>query len=378
MMKCRLLTLPKEAGYRFEALADKLPEIKLLTGVEQNPQWHREGDVYTHTRLVCAALLRLPEWKDLNDKEKGILYLAAYFHDIGKYIRTRNVEGTIVSPGHTMAGSRLFRELCYKKYDPDFPHTFAEREAIAYLVRYHGLPPLFMEKTPLDLHLIRARESVDFKLLYLLAKADILGRESDGQEEMLNQVEYFKEYAMELGCFESPYSFANPYSRYQYLRAGSIWPGSQLYDDTRFPVYIMAGLPLSGKDTYIKNNLAGAAEVSLDAIRAELGIGPADGSARIAAEARELAKSYLRKEQPFVWNATNIIKDTRQKICRLCENYGARVKLIYIEAPYQELLHRNQIRERTVPVPVIDRMLKKLDMPEAFEAYEIVYYVGGK
>ena len=52
-----------------------LPEILKLQGCEQPPQWHPEGDVFIHTRIMLDML---PEEASLP------LVLSVLFHDIGK------------------------------------------------------------------------------------------------------------------------------------------------------------------------------------------------------------------------------------------------------------------------------------------------------
>lgn len=120
------------------------------------------------------------------------------------------------------------------------------------------------------------------------------------------------------------------------------------------------GLPLAGKDTYIKENLNYMNVVSLDDIREEFNVSPMDNSSKIVMIAKDRAKEYLRLKQPFIWNATNIISDTRKKLCNLFSSYGARVKFIYIEAPYNELISRNKIRDRSIPLKVLNNMIHNL------------------
>lgn len=83
----------------------------------------------------------------------------------------------------------------------------------------------------------------------------------------------------------------------------------------------------------------------------------------------------LKEKKPFVWNATNLSKDIRKNLCNVFSAYGARVKFVYIEVPYKELLLRNKIRNRTVPEKVINNMISKFDMIEKWEGYEVEYIV---
>ena len=69
---------------RMDHLKEFFPEIEACAGVEQNPCFHPEGDVFEHTMLVadCAAALRnRAEWP------LGFM-LSALLHDLGKCLAT--------------------------------------------------------------------------------------------------------------------------------------------------------------------------------------------------------------------------------------------------------------------------------------------------
>jgi len=66
-----------------------LPEISRMKGVEQPPQFHPEGDVWIHTRMVCEELVALPAWRALPEDERRVLFAAAVLHDVGKPDCTR-------------------------------------------------------------------------------------------------------------------------------------------------------------------------------------------------------------------------------------------------------------------------------------------------
>lgn len=89
-------------------------------------------------------------------------------------------------------------------------------------------------------------------------------------------------------------------------------------------------------------------------------------------KAKDKAREYLRKSEPFVWNATNVTKTMRSQLIGLFSSYGARVKLTYLESPYEEILRRNSERSRNIPEKVIRRLLEKLEVPEDFEAHEVI------
>ncbi len=49
----------------------------------QDPEWHAEGDVWTHTLMVIDQLERLSGWDELNVRDRTTLLYAALFHDAG-------------------------------------------------------------------------------------------------------------------------------------------------------------------------------------------------------------------------------------------------------------------------------------------------------
>ncbi|MDE6177259.1 MAG: ATP-binding protein, partial [Paramuribaculum sp.] len=140
------------------------------------------------------------------------------------------------------------------------------------------------------------------------------------------------------------------------------------HDDTWGEVVLMSGLPGTGKDTWISRNMPDNPMVSLDEIRRIHKIAPTSPQGFVANVAKEQAKEFLRRHQPFVWNATNLTADTRRKLISLFESYKARVRIVYLETDWQTQLLRNASRPDPVPLPVITSMLSKLTLPEAHEA----------
>lgn len=90
------LELLRDAGWR--AL---YPELEALEECPQDPEWHPEGDVWTHTQLVCDAAAEVAERDALPGDERAVLMLAALCHDLGKPETTfEDEEGRIRSPMH--------------------------------------------------------------------------------------------------------------------------------------------------------------------------------------------------------------------------------------------------------------------------------------
>jgi putative nucleotidyltransferase with HDIG domain len=78
-------------------MAAVLPEILVLQGCEQPPQFHPEGDVFVHTRLMLS---HLP-----SDASLAVV-LAVLFHDIAKpATQTVDADGRIRFNGHAELGA---------------------------------------------------------------------------------------------------------------------------------------------------------------------------------------------------------------------------------------------------------------------------------
>jgi putative nucleotidyltransferase with HDIG domain len=77
-------------------LADILPEVAAMKGVEQPPQYHPEGDVWVHTLMLLEGL----------DHPPLTLALGALLHDVGKPPTFRVAE-RIRFDGHVEAGVEL-------------------------------------------------------------------------------------------------------------------------------------------------------------------------------------------------------------------------------------------------------------------------------
>lgn len=360
----------RDSDFSLGWLARNCSGLSRLKNIPQNPEYHGEGDVYQHTEMVCGKLVELPEWRELEKEEQELLFLAAAFHDIGKAVCTKQEDGQWVSPKHTIIGEKEFRRIAYKEAE-QFGLTFRQRETAAKLIRYHGLPVWFWTKRRPELDLLKAAESIPLRLLYLLSKADVQGRIEKQSGKMEENVELFADYARESGVWEKPFLFANPYTKYQYFHKEGLWQEAELYDDTEFDVILMSGLPLAGKDSWIGKNGKEMPVISLDEIREKMGISPTKGSGKVVQAALEEAKNLLRRKEPFIWNATNIIQETRQKLVGLFAGYGARVHIMYLEAPYRELLARNRKRERYIPELVLEDMIKKMELPAPWEAYDV-------
>lgn len=254
---------------------------------------------------------------------------------------------------------------------------FHIRETIVALVRYHGLPVWIMERENPVKKLCEASLRVDTRLLKMLAMADIQGRICKDKPALMESAELFEMLCREQDCWGKARSFATDHARFQYFHAEDGYIDYIPHDNFRCKVILLSGLPGMGKDHYIRTLPQDIPVISLDAIRRKYKVSPTDKAAngRVVQEAKEEARSYLRKEQGFVWNATNTSKQMRSQLIDLFLTYGAKVKIVYIEKPYEVWRKQNREREFMVPEAVLDTMLGKLEVPQLGEAHEVVYSV---
>lgn len=82
-------------------LAVILPEVAATKGVEQPPEFHPEGDVWTHTLMLLERL----------DNPTPTLAMAALLHDAGKPV-TQTFEDRIRFHGHDAIGAEMARAIC--------------------------------------------------------------------------------------------------------------------------------------------------------------------------------------------------------------------------------------------------------------------------
>ncbi len=157
------------------------PELEALIDVPQDPKWHPEGDVWTHTMMSLDAMARLcrsgcPHPDDKNDdKQKLKLLSATLCHDLGKAITTTvGDNGKIRSIGHENRGIELTRSLMYRLTDE---HDFIE--SILPLVEHHLKPSQFYAQGAKAPAIRRLATKVNIEELVLVAKADFLGRTTD-------------------------------------------------------------------------------------------------------------------------------------------------------------------------------------------------------
>ena len=362
-------TLSKAGLQDVLAWARNEPWGRAMAECQQDAAWHSEGDVWTHTQMVCSQLPELAEWSTLSQRERTILLFTAIFHDAGKP-RTSQFNpdtGHIHSPKHAIKGEHLARQVLR-----DLECELTTREEIARLVRFHGRPAFLLEKPDPSHEVISLSWLVSNRLLYLFALADTRGRKTDAMSRPEENLQYWKLMAEEHECFENRYAFANDHARFLFYRQESLDLHYRPHEDYRATVTMMSGLPGSGKDAWLLTHRGYVPVVSLDDIRAELEVKATGNQGSVVQLAKERCREHLRARQSFAFSATNLMRETRKRWIDLFADYHARIEIVYIEPPFSTILNQNKRRERSVPDDVIRSLAEKSEPPTWTEAHELI------
>jgi tRNA nucleotidyltransferase/poly(A) polymerase len=100
-----------------------LPEVARMRGVAQGPEYHPEGDVFTHTLLLLDQL---------SAGGAETLALGALLHDVAKPVCVGEHQGRITFYGHPPVGAGMAIVICQR-----LRRSRATWERVDYLVRNH-------------------------------------------------------------------------------------------------------------------------------------------------------------------------------------------------------------------------------------------------
>ncbi|QIL79736.1 AAA family ATPase [Diaphorobacter sp. HDW4A] len=370
------LVPPPGAEVDFTACLDAFPSLKLAKTTPQDPVYHAEGDVWTHTQMVVRALLEDAHYMQITAQERETVFFAALLHDVAKCSTTVvGDDGRIAQPGHSRRGAVDARIALWEAGAP-----VLQREDICRLIAVHQVPFFaFAESRCGHSPEFIVRElswQVDVHLLCMLARADIVGRICPDVEGVLVNIDLVREMAEEEGCLRTPRAFASAETAVRYFHGAQLHPDYALHEEWGSDVVLMCGLPASGKNTWVASHCADWPVVSFDDARAELGLRHGQNDGAVAHRAIDKAKGLLRDKRRFVWNATHLSRQMRGKSLDLCLDYGATVRLVHLEASKAELLARNSKRDTTLTNAALLGMLHKWEVPLPTEAHALELLVN--
>jgi hypothetical protein len=239
-----------------------------MMNTPQDPIYHSEGDVWTHTKMVVDNLVQHPWWHALDEKGRTITFMGALFHDLGKTSTTKHEpNGRITSKGHSKRGAIDTRILLWRENI-----IFEERESICALIEEHQIPFHIMQKENAPVRLMQASRQQRLDWLGCLTMADALGRTTSIPSlrlEAIEAVELFKMQCEDLDIWGKSINTSDQYTWQKFLNSpDTIDPAYAIRKQQHgSKVTILAGLPGMGKDTWIKKNAKNIATIAYDDMR---------------------------------------------------------------------------------------------------------------
>ncbi|WP_312271694.1 AAA family ATPase [Pseudomonas sp.] len=359
----------------FKGCVEAIPALTRLASTPQEPAYHGEGDVWTHTCMVVEAMVGGSAYERASAEERFVLFYSALLHDIAKPDTTviDEVTGRIGQPGHSRRGSIDARILLWKAGVP-----FSLRETICRIISVHQVPfwALSGDRSGHSPEFLAHRLSWELPLWMLIAMAiaDMEGRIYPNKQHVLDDIVLFQQLAEEESCLYSAKAFPDDYTRMSYFRGARIHPAFCHYREQEgSDVVVMAGLPASGKNTWVAENLSRLPVVSYDDARDALGLAHGKNEGAVAHYAVDTAKALLRKKEAFVWNATHLSGQMRKKTLDLLYQYNASIRIVYLEQPERVILQRNARRNTSLRNQDIQRMLCRWEVPLPSEADCVEY-----
>ncbi|MEZ6141147.1 MAG: AAA family ATPase [Zavarzinella sp.] len=346
---------------------DQYPWMQALRGVSQNIDRHAEGDVWTHVHMVVEEMVAMPAWRVLPHDVRQILFLAALFHDIAKPATFRKESDDRISfRGHSRRGSIMARNILWRL---NFP--FHQREQVCAIIRHH-LVPFFLVDSDNPVQIAsEITQSVRADWLRLMAIADAKGRICPDPLKLLDQIEHFRQTCQQLNCWGHARLFLNERDRFHYFNftgKARPYPPTEPY---RCEVILLCGLPSSGKDYWVQRVAPQKRMISLEQIRQKNRIPASDPQGKGFQLTFDAAIQCLKRGENFIWNAPHLTRVSRAECAKVCRDHHARLRIVHIETPYQQLIHQNNQRPRPVPVHVIDRMTDRWEVPDLSEAHQV-------
>lgn len=160
------------------------PELHTMKGIQQDPDWHPEGDVWEHTLQVVDAAADIAKHAQLPKDDRLVLMLSALLHDAGKPATTEHKEGTWRAHGHEAAGVGPAQAFMQRLKVP----VNTQKQVLGLIPDHMSLPQLFNNQlqgynqdTPMRRLSFRlGRADCTIVMLLHLTAADKRGRNGDG------------------------------------------------------------------------------------------------------------------------------------------------------------------------------------------------------
>ncbi|MEM7386326.1 MAG: AAA family ATPase [Verrucomicrobiota bacterium] len=383
-------------GELLNDLAPHFPLIEEMEATPQDPEWHAEGNVRTHTERVVAEALKRCTSQPLPVEQGLALVLGAALHDIGKALTTREEtidgRGRITSPYHAQKGRHyVATRLDALALEPKVGHQLLG------LIGHHHAPGKLVRRSAGPSAYARLARAVEAELVYFLEVADIRGRICDDRNELLENLELFRLGAEEAGTWQT--DFYAPWRRR--LEAEVSDPGELQYvigeaildfenghitspEEALARTYshrrehaeliLLCGPAGSGKSTWATGRQDHGYEIiNLDTIRVKM-TGKRQNFSKegqVLQEARERLRAVLRRNGKVIWDATSLRRDGRAALIGLARDYHAFTRIVCFQETLKTIKKQNRKRDHPIPDSVLEKQFHSWEWPEPWEAHRI-------
>ena len=358
-----------------------LPPLLLdaMQATEQNPRYHAEGNVLTHTEMVLAAYQTESSQFELDAHDHEVLYWASVLHDIGKVKVTQWRRNRWSAKGHERAGLAPARDLLLRRPEISTP----QRRRILDLVKYHAVPLQWgLRQQPIEAYK-RLATRTDLRLMGIFAHFDIVGRICEKKEEVLNLILQFNQKIVpqvhyEIGPFEDVQAH---YQTVGYQQKNALW--YSLKQDLRLTERLLqVNRSSHQKPLFTAVIVIGSAQDHRAEVEAQ-GLGhfkyyhamaldlkftdPHTRESQLR-QLKHFVSVYGREQQHVVIDGLPLDAEVRSHVAEYCRQQGGHIEFLFVERSLDQLLAQAEDESQAARLRAAH---EALDFPHPWEAHHI-------
>lgn len=347
------LDLSEARAIDWDAVAARLPYATAMKACLQDPIFHAEGDVWTHTRMVVDALMTSRQQSSISDTDWPALFLAALLHDIAKpETRAEAVDPAsgrmrITHQHHARLGAIKAWTFLWREGVPR-----AIREAVFQLISWHQRVFFAGLSSSVETDIIRFSVVGHWRSLLTLAEADSRGRIGPNLDHTLDTLEKLRRAVASRRCLDAPWPFASDQARVVYCAARGQSPHVNPPAPRGPRVILLSGFIDVGSHAHATANFDDLPVVSHD----------------------EAARVLLNAKRSFVWNAPHLSRAMRDKATKLCRAHDAWIEIHTFDPPLLQPTHDGSSGSDGKSDAIIQALREGWEPPARDEAHRIVWH----